>query len=137
MWGLRLVTASLMLSLVLVAPLLTSEFMHVAKPTAAQRFRLGAYLWPTIASYGCIPVAVGLCVEPELDPLLRIVWVVLPVLMCLPPARQHSFGLSWVSKARAVTALAAWVLGVALAVALGWWVLWPDRLEPPWWVYML
>ena len=93
-WGLRLVTASLMLSLVLVAPVLTSWFMHVAKPTAAQRFRLGAYLCPAIASYGCIPVAVGLCVEPESAPALRFVCVFLPVLMCLLAGRRRSSGAS-------------------------------------------
>ena len=116
-WGLRLVTASLMLSLVLVAPVLTS-WVHARAEAdrSAAAFAWAPYLWPTIASCGCIPVAVGLCVEPELDPLLRIVWVVLPVLMCLPPARRHSFGLSGVSKAGAVTALVAWVLGFALAV---------------------
>ena len=134
-WGLRTVAAGLILSFILVMPILTPGFMRVAKPTVLQRFRLGAYLWPTIASYGCIPVAISLCMVPEFRLAPQVVWILLLVLMWLLPARTDR--LRRVSLLRAVDRSAVYAVAFVLALMFAWWVLWPDALDPPWWVYLL
>jgi hypothetical protein len=106
--------------------------MRVARPTRRQRWRLGCYVVPVLASYGCLPAAGSLCLLAEANALVSVMsWSLLVAVAvagtCVVPRWR------WPTSAAIVAGCAGWW---ALAMVLGAKLL-PATLVPPWWVYGL
>jgi hypothetical protein len=110
--------------------------MRVARPTPRQQFRLVAYAVPTIAAYGCIPAAVGWCAIPDFVLGTWHIWTVLPALVGGLAARPWLAAVEDAGRMQVALRVGWGVASIGLALLLAYW-LWPDSLEPPWWVYFL
>ncbi|MFH1746194.1 MAG: hypothetical protein ABIG44_04035 [Planctomycetota bacterium] len=133
-WGPRIVLPSLAFACGLTILATTPVSLGASRPTIHQRFRLGAFLWPTLTAYGCIPAAAVLSSVPELVlevglPQLTPIFLVALVLRlgkrrtAQAPPRSYWLALT-------LLILVCLLAGKALAAWLR-----PDSLEPPWWVY--
>ncbi len=108
--------------------ILRGDVMRVARPTRRQRWRLGCYVAPVLASYGCLPAAGSLCLLAEAN-------LSVPVMSASAALVVAVFVVQgWRWKTGAV--LAVCVCWVALAAVLCAKLL-PATLVPPWWVYGL
>lgn len=133
-WGPRIVLPSLTfaagLTIVATAPVCLGAF----RPTIHQRFRLGAFLWPTLAAYGCIPAAAVLSSVPEFGLAAGYFYItpmVLVALVAVLGIRRTAFVPT---RSQWLVAILVFLAGMLSAFALDAWLR-SDTLEPPWWVY--